>query len=203
MVRKVRIMNKTIDYYNKNAKEFTEGTQNVDMSKTYALFEKYLKPKATILDLGCGSGRDSKYFVEQGYNVVAIDGSKELCDIASKYIGQQVINMYFDELEYQDEFDGIWACSSLLHIENKEISSIFRLLEKALKEEGIIYASFKYGEFEGERNGRYFCDFTEEKVNKILEEINGLKIIETVITADARKDRTDEKWLNVIIKKNR
>lgn len=195
-------MNKTIDYYNKNAKEFTESTQNVDMSKTYALFEKYLKPKATILDLGCGSGRDSKYFIEEGYNVVAIDGSKELCDIASKYIGQQVINMYFNELEYQDEFDGIWACSSLLHIANKKISNIFKLLRNALKEEGIIYASFKYGEFEGERNGRYFSDFTEEKIDKILKDVNGLKVIEKAITLDARKDRTEEKWLNVIIKKD-
>lgn len=194
-------MNKTIDYYNHNAKEFTDNTQNVDMSETYALFEKYLKPNASILDLGCGSGRDSKYFIKQGYNVVAVDGSKELCDIASRYIGQKVINMYFSELEYQDEFDGIWACSSILHATNEELNNIFNLLRNALKSQGVIYASFKYGEFEGERNGRYFSDFTEEKIRKLLKRIKGLEIMEFSITSDARKDRAEEKWLNVIIKK--
>ena len=81
---------RTISYYDENAATFCEGTRNADMSETRGRFLQYLKPNALILDAGCGSGRDSKAFMESGYRVVAIDGSKEMCRQASAYLGQEV-----------------------------------------------------------------------------------------------------------------
>ena len=76
-------MSKTLDYYNENAEAFCENTVNADMSSQYNMFEKYMFDGARVLDFGCGSGRDTKYFIEQGYHVEAIDGSEELCKRAS------------------------------------------------------------------------------------------------------------------------
>ena len=102
-------MNDTIDYYNKNADAFYESTIDADMSAQYDMFEKRLYAGARILDCGCGSGRDSKYFLDNGYEVVAIDGSEELCKKASELTGIVVINMLFQDIDFEDEFDGVWA----------------------------------------------------------------------------------------------
>ena len=128
-------MSKTIDYYNLNAESFFESTVNVDMSAQYHMFEKRLYAGAHILDCGCGSGRDSKYFLEQGYEVTAIDGSEELCKKASELTGLDVKNMLFQDIAFENEFDGIWACASLLHVDN--LHDILCKLSNALKDGGI------------------------------------------------------------------
>ena len=76
--------------------------------------------------------------------------------------------LLFNELKEIEKYDGIWACSPILHLPKNELKVVFGKMIKALKREGIIYISFKYGDFEGERNGRYFTDFTEEKFNKFV-----------------------------------
>ncbi|MEN8906205.1 MAG: class I SAM-dependent methyltransferase [Clostridiales bacterium] len=195
--------NNTIKYYNDNSEKFINSTLNVNMSELYTLFQKHVKSGCTILDFGCGSGRDSKYFIEQGYHVIAIDGSKELCKKASQYIGQPVEEILFNQLSYTNKFDGIWACSSMLHVDIEELPDIFKRLYEALKPSGIIHTSFKYGNFSGNRSGRYFCDFTEDSIRKLLVNVYGLNIIEILISDDVRQGHEDEKWLNVIIKKIR
>lgn len=107
----------------------------------------------------------------------------------------------FVELNFDQAFDGVWACASLLHVPYGELTGIFLKIVKALKPGGILYASFKYGDFEGERSGRYFTDFTEERLMVLLEPVEGLEIIEAFVTEDVRKDRDKEKWLNVIGRK--
>lgn len=194
-------MNDTIKFYNTNAKTFFDATLHTDISSLYKPFLEYLNPGANILDLGCGSGRDSKYFIEQGYQVVAVDGSEELCKLASEYIGQPVVCKLFSEIDYQDQFDGIWACSSLLHVPIDELPHIFNKLYTALKHNGYLYPSFKYGEFEGKRNERYFTDLTEDAFNKIINKTNKFKIIKIFNTFDVRPEREGEKWLNALIQK--
>ncbi len=103
---------------------------------------EHLPPNAYILDFGFGSGRDSKYFLDNGYKAKAIDGSIEMCKLASKYINQEVTCMKFDEL---NTYDGIWACSSILHVEKENLSNILIKMISSLKINGIIYTSFKIG----------------------------------------------------------
>ena len=193
--------NKTIFYYDSNVKTFISNTVDVDFTATQTFFISKLNGNASILDFGCGSGRDTKYFLEQGYHVTAIDGSIELCKAASRYTGIPVKHMLFQELDEINTYDGIWACSSILHLPLPELEDVLRQMSAALKKEGIIYTSFKYGTYEGERNGRYFTDMTEETFSNLMQKIDKLEIEEQWITSDVRPGRGDEKWLNIILRK--
>ena len=194
--------NKTLEYYNTNADTFAAGTVSVDFEETQNRFFERLEPGAFILDFGCGSGRDTKYFLERGYRVDAVDGSEELCRFASAYTGTVVRRMLFQELDELDKYDGIWACSSILHLPKWELKAVFEKMIDALKEKGYIYTSFKHGDFEGERNGRYFTDFTIDTFKEFIQDINGLKIVDYWITGDVRPGRGEEKWLNLLLQKN-
>ena len=192
--------NKTLDYYNKNADNFVANTISVDFKRTQDKFLDKLQGKR-ILDFGCGSGRDTKYFLERGYEVDAVDGSEELCKAASKYTGIQVRQMLFQKLIELNRYDGIWACSSILHLSKDELRIVFPKMLDALCSNGIIYTSFKYGEFEGERNGRFFTDFTIETFSEFISDIDNIKMEEDWITGDVRLGRGEEKWLNLILRK--
>ena len=194
-------MNKTLTYYNTNTSSFVESTQLVQMTEAWSRFTAKLPASSIILDFGCGSGRDTKYFREHGYQVEAIDGSEELCKVASAYTGITVKKQLFTELSEVQKYDAIWACCSVLHATSDELVIIMRKIWTALKDNGFIYTSFKYGTFEGERNGRYFTDMTEESLSALLNKTTGFVIEEQWITSDVRPGREEEKWLNVILRK--
>ncbi|MCM1122001.1 MAG: class I SAM-dependent methyltransferase [Eubacterium sp.] len=176
-------------------------TVSVDFQEIRKRFMGRLSKRAIILDFGCGSGRDTKAFLDQGYRVEAIDGSVELCKLATDYTGIQVRHMLFNELSETDKYDGIWACSSILHLPKAELSEVLHKMSAALKPNGVIYTSFKYGTFAGERNGRYFTDMTETTFADFMHDIDELQIEEQWITSDARPGRGEERWLNLILRK--
>ena len=194
-------MDPTIDYYNLNAENFIENTQNVDMHLAQDKFLHLLNEGAAILDFGCGSGRDTKYFLDKGCRVTATDGSAELCRQASVFTGIEVQEMLFQELDDIDTYDGIWACSSILHLPKKEMLLVIQKMCDALKSTGVIYTSFKYSDFEGVRNGRYFTDFNEDSFKEFIAGIPELTIEDYWITGDVRPGRDDERWLNLILRK--
>ncbi|MDD3205914.1 MAG: class I SAM-dependent methyltransferase [Lachnospiraceae bacterium] len=194
-------MKKSISYYDANATNFIKTTRNVDFTSVQKRFLKKLPAHAYILDFGCGSGRDTKYFLDKGYRVDAVDGSIELCKYASSYTGIKVRNMFFQELDTEDTYHGIWACASILHVPQVELPDILSKMIRALKTKGIIYASFKYGDFEGEQNGRYFTNMTEMSFKELLRDVSELSILEEWVSVDIRSGREDEKWLNVILQK--
>ena len=192
---------KTIEYYNENVSKFVNDTQDVVFCATQDLFLSYLNEGDSILDLGCGSGRDTKYFLSKGYKVDATDGSEEICKVASDYTGINVKCLLFNELDEIDKYDGIWACASILHLDRDDLIDVFHRIARALKDNGILYTSFKYSEFEGMRNGRYFTDFTIESFNEFQTNIPDFIIEKIWITNDVRIGREDEKWLNLIMRK--
>ena len=110
--------------------------------------------------------------------------------------------MLFQELQEVEKYDAIWACSSILHLPYAELVEVMKKMVKALKDNGLIYTSFKYGTFEGERNGRYFIDMTEDSLEKLIQDVGGLVVEETWITSDVRPGRGEEKWLNLFLRKN-
>lgn len=191
----------TIEYYDTHCDSFAADTVDADISETQKRFASMLPAGGAVLDFGCGAGRDAKAFLGMGFQVDAIDGSKEMCRIASMHTGIAVKQMYFQELDETDRYDGIWACASILHLSSEELPDVLRKMARALKGNGIIYASFKYGSFEGERKGRYFTDMTENSFAKVMEGIGNLWIEEEWITSDVRPGRGDEKWLNLILRK--
>ena len=192
---------KTIEYYNENVSKFVNDTQDVVFCATQDLFLSYLNEGDSILDFGCGSGRDTKYFLSKGYKVDATDGSEEICKVASDYTGINVKCLLFNELDEIDKYDGIWACASILHLDRDDLIDVFNRIARALKDNGILYTSFKYSEFEGMRNGRYFTDFTIESFNEFQTNIPEFIIEKKWITRDVRAGREDEKWLNLIMRK--
>ncbi len=192
--------NITKNYYESNASAFIENTINCDMSIQYNFFLKHLNEKAKIiLDLGFGSARDILYFKSLGYEVYGVDNNLEFCRHAKKLGLSNIYQMNMLDLNFINTFDGIWACASLLHLDKFSISEVLNKCYVALKEEGVIYLSFKYGEFSGVKNGRYFTDLTLDGFKSILD-TNKFIIIDNLITTDVREDR-DDKWLNIIIKK--
>lgn len=193
--------NKTLEYYNNHADAFASSTVDVAFHELQDKFLGYIVSGGRILDFGCGSGRDAKYFLSRGYQVDATDGSAALCEYASEYAGIPVKQQMFQELEAVDEYDGIWACSSILHLPKVELKPVLRKIVAALHDGGYFYTSFKLGDFEGERNGRFFVDFTLESWKAFVVDVEGLELVEYWYTADVRAGREDEKWMNVIMRK--
>lgn len=147
--------NKTLDYYNQNAEEFVASTVAVDFNEIQDRFIEKLSGK-NVLDFGCGSGRDTKYFLKAGLNVTAIDGSEEMCRCASEYTGIKVQHMLFQDLSEKNTYHGIWACASILHLPKTELRQVILKIADALRIGGIVYTSFKYGDFEGELKWKIF-----------------------------------------------
>ena len=192
----------TLDYYNKNSEEYFNSTLNVDMTNTYKAFLKLVPKGGKILDLGCGSGRDSMNFMKLGYEVTAVDGSKELAKKASALLGKEVIVSTFEELELKEKFHGIWACASLLHIKREDLKTVLNNLYNNLDDNGVFYMSFKYGEKEYvDDKNRYFNCFTDESIISFINENTKYNILGLYITEDKLGRVNEVKWLNLICNK--
>ena len=192
------LQNQTIQYYEENTALFISGTLDADMEEARNRFQIYLPRRAHILDFGCGSGRDTKAFLDAGYTVEAVDGSSELCRAASEYTGISAKQMLFQDLDVEGIYDGIWACASILHLPKAELAAVLEKIAAALKPDGVLYTSFKYGDFEGMRGGRYFTDFTEETLADFWNSLYSLHILTTWITQDVRQGREEERWINLL-----
>lgn len=193
----------TLEYYNKNANTYYEQTLSGNLQENYDRFLKHLPSNAYILDFGCGSGRDSKYFIEQGYKVKAIDGSEEMCKLASSYINQEVYCMKFEDLKDINTYDAIWACASILHIEKEKLINILSKMITALKDNGIIYTSFKIGEGYNIQEGKYYNYLTKDEMIKLLNKLNkNVKLIDYFETLPSTKRKAkNTTWGNFIIKR--
>ncbi len=186
------------DYYDTHADSFVLQTVNVDMTPLYARFLAHLPEKARILDAGCGSGRDAKAFLNVGHDVVAMDASIEMARRAAVLIGQPVLHIRFEDIEFSDEFDGIWASASLLHVPRTSMVSVLQRLCKALKAGGTLYMSFKLGTEERIKDGRLFNDQDENSLATAISQVSGLEILDLWRTVDRRPGRDHEHWLNCI-----
>lgn len=190
-----------VDYYNQNSEQFVQTTLNVNMESLYQAFLVLLPNGGHILDLGCGSGRDTLAFRNKGYQVEALDYSEALVEKATALTGIPVRYQSFYDLNDHGIYDGIWACASLLHCERDRLTDVMQSILNALKVNGILYMSFKYGDKDRETDGRKFTDLNEEQAEELLNQFHQIELIKYWITIDQRPDR-EEKWLNILIKKN-
>jgi len=188
-------------FYDDNASTFVEQTFNVDMAELRSRFLKNLPKGASILDAGCGSGRDALAFKQAGYDVCAFDASSEMVAEATSRSGLPVRQMRFENFSWERDFDGVWACASLLHVFRRNLPMVFQRLAKNLTPDGVIYASFKYGSDERRRKGRYFNDMTRELIDPLLQMTPELAMFDFWISKDQRPERGSERWLNCLFKK--
>jgi 2-polyprenyl-3-methyl-5-hydroxy-6-metoxy-1,4-benzoquinol methylase len=193
---------KTIDYYNRHATDFTLTTDQIDMTALYDEFLPFVKVGGHILDAGCGAGRDAAYFKRLGFTISAFDASTEMARIASEKLQQPVKVQHFHQLNDSNVYDGIWCCASLLHVAKDNLASVFGLLRQAVKPNGVIYTSFKYGDTERDVNDRQFTDMNEARLAALVNDVNGLILKKMWLTQDQRPDRNHETWLNALITKH-
>lgn len=191
-----------MDFYETQAEEYCESTVHLDLHELYEPFLIELSPGAHILDAGCGSGRDTKAFLERGYRVTAIDASPELVRLATRFTGHPCQVLAFQEMEFREEFNGIWACASLLHIPKAEMKDVMTRFVRALKSDGVFYISLKEGE--GERvaeDGRFFSYYTADSFRKLLAQFPALREIAFWKTKEMRSRTYRAPWLNFLLRK--
>lgn len=192
------------DYYEAHAAEYFSATVGLDMSSVYERFLEKLASGAHIVDAGCGSGRDTKSFLQKGYVVTAFDSSPEMARVASAYTEQQCRVLRFQEMEFQNEFDAVWACASLLHVAKSEMEDVLRRFVAALKPGGIMYASFIDGE--GERiseDGRFYNCYTERSFRTLTAQIATIHEVEFWKSAESAPQQKRAPWINFLFNKVR
>ena len=147
-------------FYDTNARAYCRTTQDADMTSLHMRFASRVPANGTVLDAGCGSGRDSLVFKKLGLNVTAIDASPEMVSFARKRGVRAKVSL-FQKLSIQSHFDGIWASATLLHIPHRELHDVLTRFRCALKPDGVIFVSLKEGTGERiEADGRFFSYFT-------------------------------------------
>jgi SAM-dependent methyltransferase len=197
----VRVSEMTRSYYDEHAQEFFDQTVSVNMEALYAPFLDRMLACAHILDAGCGSGRDTLHFLKLGYKVTAFDASQELAKLASRLTGQDVLNLRFDQIEFDNIFDGIWACASLLHVSRRDLGAVLNRLTRALKPQGVIFASFKLRDQEWEENGRFFNGYNLDSFELLLRGHPNLAASALWVSEDVRPARKGEKWMNALLRR--
>ncbi|WP_422136328.1 class I SAM-dependent methyltransferase [Endozoicomonas sp. ALD040] len=191
-------MTTTSDFYQKNALQFYSSTVGVDARELYKFFLPLIPNGGHILDAGCGSGRDARAFLNRGYKVTAFDASANLAAMASQLTGLTVQTCLFDEFQTKRQFDGIWACASLLHVPYSDLAATINHLAGFLVPGGYFYCSFKYGRGEALRDGRHFTYMDDALLQNMLSSTE-LWIHNSWTTRDLRPERATEQWLNVIL----
>jgi 2-polyprenyl-3-methyl-5-hydroxy-6-metoxy-1,4-benzoquinol methylase len=190
----------SIGYYDRNGATFFARTVDADMSADHARFLKHIPAGGSILEAGCGSGRDALAFKNAAYNVTAFDGSEEMVRLATAHTGLPVQHKRFDEIDEQNAFDGIWANASLLHIPRAELPAIMARLARALKPGGVWYMSFKHGDHEAIIHERHFTYMTEPMLADAIR-VQGLAPIDMWASEDVRAGRKGEIWISAIARK--
>jgi 2-polyprenyl-3-methyl-5-hydroxy-6-metoxy-1,4-benzoquinol methylase len=171
------------------------------MSTLYRPFLERLPPGGTILDAGCGSGRDTLAFTQRGFLVTAFDASAAMVEAATRLTGVPIQHMRFQEMQFTHAFDGIWACASLLHVPKRDIPDVFTRCIRALKPHGVWYMSFKRGEGEAFDAGRLFNSYTEASLQRTLAGYETIAITSLWVTHDIRPERSEETWVNIIVQR--
>ncbi|MCC5809118.1 MAG: class I SAM-dependent methyltransferase [Ectothiorhodospiraceae bacterium] len=189
----------SIDYYREHAEQFYRDTIGADMQALYAPFLAAIPPGGRVLDAGCGSGRDSLAFLRLGYSVQAFDAAPEMAGLAARLLAQPVPVLRFDELAWKTEFDGVWACASLLHQPWADLPCTLSQLAITLKPGGVLYASFKHGSGERRYRNRHFTDLDQHRLHQLLAQVPGLHLQHSWVTVDCRPDRPNQEWLNALL----
>ncbi len=190
-------MRGSTEFYDNDPEGYSKKTFDADVSEIRDRFLKYVPKGSKILDLGCGSGRDTLFFSRNGYVPVPVDGSEGMCAIARRNTGIEVRRLMFSDLDYENEFDAVWACSTLLHVPSKELPDIMSKVRRAMKDGAVFYLSFKEGTFEGCREGRMYTDMTQDSLRSLCERC-GFRTLEIWSSLEPGRQTV---WCNAIVRK--
>ena len=194
---------RTLDFYAAEAAAYATRSDSIGVSKALAEFIARLPPQATVLDLGCGTGRDTRALIDTGHTVTAIDGSPEMAREAEKRIGAPVRVWLFENLDYTQAFDGIWANASLLHVPRAGLPDVLARVYRALKPNGLLFASFKAGGQEGrDPLGRYYNYLNRGEVDALIGAAGAWTTLEISTGRGIGYDGEESKFVNCTAKKS-
>lgn len=193
----------TIEYYNKNTKEYIEKIESVNLSALYRRFCSLIPSGGLILDVGCGSGRDLLAFKKMGFQAIGVDPSSKLARYAEKYSGVSCYVCGVEDIQYDSLFDGVWACASLLHLPKSSLSSAFNKMHDALKDSGVLYLSLREGVGELRLDdGRLFSSYSSEELKKMILVNGRFEVVANWKTQDAVGRGEEIVWINFLLRKN-
>ena len=188
----------TESFYEEHASEYFDRTVAADLSHIYKRFFKTLSPNAKVLDLGAGSGRDLKAMRASGFDPIGMDGSAALAKIAQAFSGARCVVKRFEDIDFKNEFDGAWACASLLHLPKHVLPTVLRKLRFALKETASFYISVIQGSGEEAlTDGRFFAFYSQAELLSILQQA-GYVVQESWISNDSLSQESKTQWINMI-----
>jgi|GEM_PF-3018678 len=235
-----------LSYYERNADAYAAKFDNFDLSELRAKFKAAVQNDASkreslygqgapkLLEAGCGTGRDVAAFIRDGFAVTAFDVSpamgrkcnrriRELRSNPDPQIAERAINSVcdektFDEVQYRNEFDAVWASASLLHLPKRDLPDAIQRLTQSLKLDGVMFMSFKYGIGEAEFDSRHYSHFRRRELRTTLSKIAGAEVLEVWLTDRSGKtlsnvatlfaalrltaQRRSGCWVNVLVKKS-
>ncbi len=191
----------TIRFYNQNADDYANQTMFLDLADLYAPFREHV-PSGRILDAGCGAGRDTRFFIESGYVVIAFDASTEMVRKCQEYPHAYCIQRQFSEIAFKEEFDGVWACASLHHLSVEDAKSAVTKLSTALKPRGVMFVSVKAGKGNSWKNGRYFQLYDDKGIESLFAHDPRLEILRIWHSTSAGPDGDREiDWINALVRR--
>ena len=191
----------TLRFYEENAESYAAQTRAIELAHLYQPFFKYIPRGGRILDVGCGAGRDLKRFIEEGYEAVGIDPSETLAAKANEYSGCKVLVSSVQNINFSQEFDGVWACASLIHLPRHELPAALGKISLALRSHGVLLVSMQIGSGEMVmHDGRIVVRYTSVEVSNAIKQA-GFELIEMWNTPDSLPSRHSLLWVNAIARK--
>ena len=168
-------------FYDQRAASYAAASHDMDLRPLYARFLPHVRPGGLILDAGCGSGRDALAFRQAGFRVEAFDASPQMARQAALLLGQEVPVLCFEDVAWQERFDGIWACASLLHVAPADLPDVLRRFHSP--------------------DGRRFTDMDEAGVRALLDALPELSCLDMRTGEDDRAAELRERWIQVLVRR--
>ena len=187
-------------FYNNSAEAYAKVTLACDMSGNLREFVRRLPAGAQVVDAGCGSGRDTAWFLANGYPCYSYDASVELQKLAQSYVGAKgTVHCHrHADLALSEQVDGIWASASLLFLNDDDLAEALAIFGRLLKPGGVLYATFKHGDGWRQDGARWFRDLRPED-GTLLERLSGLTV-EAVLIDQETLGRNNQ-WNAFLLRK--
>ncbi len=195
----------TLFYYENNAEEYADKTRQLNLERAHDRFLRNVPMRGRVMDLGVGSGRDSKIFMDRGLQVFPVEASQARALEAQKLIKTPVHVARMQDIRPPSEsLDGIWASASMLHLNPRDFVQTLQMAFSSLRKGGVFYLSLKTNSMSQEyvdENGRYFFLWNRKELLRVIEATTGFRIIEDWNNPDAN-DRPNTLWTNLVLKKD-
>lgn len=193
----------TLRFYEENALDYSRSTSSRSMDDSLVPFSKLVAPGGSVIDLGCGSGRDLVSFLRQGFRPVGLDLSRNLAAIAAQISDCPVVIGDLSSTPFADSsFDAAWASASLLHLRLDELPLALLEVARIVRPFGVFFSSVKAGHGSSrDADGRLFTYYGENEWRVRLEEA-GFSVLYLRIAAQDSSRRDNDKWISCVARRN-